>query len=341
LDGNVKLWLNAQTIPIAGQPSISANLHSKYEQCLLAPIYTAFSNTTSSAAWAAAYPKLPPVRALESPHNGMHLAVGGFDWPGAVFSPIRGANGDMGENNTAGLDPIFFFHHCFIDRVFWLWQQAHGQTENLSLIAIPGDTGTQTSNAAQQPTPGYEPGETLSLNSPLYPFTKPDGSWFTGNDLADIAKLGVKYGPGSLEDHAKPANVAAAFEKASSVPSQIIHVSGVDRTTIPGSFLITVHANINGKKELIDVEPVLSRWNVQGCANCQSHLKAEAYFSIPTRKHLALSKITSIIHPTDIQIEVNVITHLAAISLHHPLPGPFARLIKGQPFKVDIKSINY
>lgn len=30
-----------------------------------------------------------------------------------------GSHGDMGENETAAFDPIFFFHHCNIDRMFW------------------------------------------------------------------------------------------------------------------------------------------------------------------------------------------------------------------------------
>ena len=40
---------------------------------------------------------------LESPHNSIHLAVGGFDVRKMFdVSPIDGANGDMGENDTAG-----------------------------------------------------------------------------------------------------------------------------------------------------------------------------------------------------------------------------------------------
>jgi tyrosinase len=50
--------------------------------------------------------------ALEAPHNSIHLAVGGYDVTTVAgqdgdASPIVGANGDMGENDTAALDPIF------------------------------------------------------------------------------------------------------------------------------------------------------------------------------------------------------------------------------------------
>jgi tyrosinase len=60
----------------------------------------------------------------------------------ALEQPIQGANGDMGENDTAALDPIFFFHHCFVDRVFWLWQQRHRATDTFDVI--PAYAGTNS-----------------------------------------------------------------------------------------------------------------------------------------------------------------------------------------------------
>jgi tyrosinase len=44
------------------------------------------------------------------PHGTMHVAVGGFDPPGW-----------MSRFNTAGLDPIFWLHHCNIDRLWSVW----------------------------------------------------------------------------------------------------------------------------------------------------------------------------------------------------------------------------
>ena len=115
----------------------SRNEAAKYRACLDAPNFTVFSNTSSAAQWnddpgSGAVPVVP----LESPHNAIHLALGGYDVPGKKvipgtndYSPIEGANGDMGENDTAALDPIFYFHHCFVDRMFWLWQKRHGRTD--------------------------------------------------------------------------------------------------------------------------------------------------------------------------------------------------------------------
>ncbi|KAJ8131576.1 hypothetical protein O1611_g2051 [Lasiodiplodia mahajangana] len=142
-------------------------------------------------------PKKPrlPVVSLESPHNDMHLAIGGFDIPGqGNFDSIIGANGDMGENDTAAFDPIFFFHHCFIDKVFWDWQKKWGSRTQLTIEA--GYPGTNSVDY-QGPTPGVSGNTWLSMESPLAPFTIDDtegGKTLTSNDVVDIVKqLRYKY----------------------------------------------------------------------------------------------------------------------------------------------------
>ena len=44
-------------------------------------------------------------RLEQTPHNDIHVAIGGF----------------MGNPDTAGLDPIFWLHHCNIDRLWAVW----------------------------------------------------------------------------------------------------------------------------------------------------------------------------------------------------------------------------
>jgi tyrosinase len=46
---------------------------------------------------------------LESIHNGVHMWVGGT----------------MGDPSVAAYDPIFWAHHCMIDRLWYLWQLRH------------------------------------------------------------------------------------------------------------------------------------------------------------------------------------------------------------------------
>jgi tyrosinase len=275
LNQNIVNWLGS-SIVVDGE-TIPTNTAQKYKDCLDAPNYTVFSNTTSSAQWkddtgVAVVP-------IESPHNAIHLAVGGYDVGTDDLSPIEGANGDMGENDTAGLDPILFFHHCYIDRLFWLWQKKHKATDRLEIIErYPGTNSVDS----QGPTPGTVPNAWLTLDSPLDPFRKKVGRKerpCTSLDCINIEKqLGYTYGPGSLEP-------AKATAKAASGPTRMVTVRGINRARIRGSFLIQVFAHIDGKKRHVGTEGVLSRWHVEGCANCQTHLEARA--SIPLHGALA------------------------------------------------------
>jgi len=161
LNDNVTAWLNSgKTSPKAENaaqalPKVDS-IHRKYLDCLNVPEYTAFSNTTSAAHWNKDKRRNVNVTALEDPHNDVHLSVGGFYKPGDPnneFGEIAGANADMGENNTASFDPIFFFHHCNVDRMFWLWQQQNGRTDDFGIEE--GDPGAKSTNPQQGPTPNF------------------------------------------------------------------------------------------------------------------------------------------------------------------------------------------
>lgn len=179
LNANVKWWLK--------DPQ---GTRRKFERCLQAPNYTVFSNVTSAMEWnernlnvqfwgETFQPKNTSPEAivpLESPHNDIHLAVGGFNYPGLGDANTSDpkydlANGDMGENETASFDPIFFFHHCFVDKVFWDWQNAHTATKSFDIHE--GYPGTNSVDA-QGPTPGVAGGTWLNMMSPLDPFKKGD-----------------------------------------------------------------------------------------------------------------------------------------------------------------------
>lgn len=139
LNNNIAAWLKGgNPTPTDPNPS-GTGVHALFQNCLHAPNYTVFSNTTSVGEWNNTKTGIA-VTSLESPHNDIHLAIGGFDVPNQSESgQITGANGDIGEPNTAGMDPIFFFHHCNVDRMFWLWQKKNGQTEHsISLMASRG-----------------------------------------------------------------------------------------------------------------------------------------------------------------------------------------------------------
>ncbi|KAH7100112.1 Di-copper centre-containing protein [Auriculariales sp. MPI-PUGE-AT-0066] len=50
-------------------------------------------------------------KSLEAAHNSLHLIIGGA--------------GHMGQNEFAGFDPIFYMHHCNVDRIYALWEYVY------------------------------------------------------------------------------------------------------------------------------------------------------------------------------------------------------------------------
>jgi tyrosinase len=86
---------------------------------------------------------------LENFHDHVHGWVGG----------------DMSDQTTAAFDPVFFAHHCMIDRIWYLWQVEHGN--------------------------GGIPQDLLDLG--LIPFGK------RVRDVLDVQRLGYEYAQSSTE----------------------------------------------------------------------------------------------------------------------------------------------
>lgn len=297
LNGNVLNWLNS--FIIVKDKRIETNVNQKFKDCLNAPNYTVFSNTTSAAEWNINLEEgSEPVVSLESPHNSIHLAVGGCDLPTYDRSPIPDANGDMGENDTAGLDPIFYFHHCNIDRVFWLWQKKHGFTDHLEIF--PEYPGTNTVDN-QGPTPGMAPNSWLDLETPLNPFKLTEKGverTYTSLDCINTEKqLGVTYSVGSLDEFSHTKLLKAEKEDA-----KVIKVSRINKAPIRGSFLVSAFATIDGKKQHLGTEAILSRWSSQYCANCQTHLEVKAFFKLPVLKETSKNTLKASLNSVEIEI---------------------------------------
>jgi tyrosinase len=182
LNQNVQTWLNLGAFANDRGEINKGNTRQKFWDCLRVQDYTVFSNTTSAhkfnddrfkpdnKAPGQPGPQLTgPAVALESPHNDIHVAIGGVEVPGQDIDQYPYANGDMGENDTASFDPIFYFHHCFIDYLFWKWQKDHNMTEPDSISIWSGYPGTNSTDA-QGPTPGIQGNAWLTLDTHLQPF---------------------------------------------------------------------------------------------------------------------------------------------------------------------------
>jgi tyrosinase len=276
LNKNIATWLTAAPV-VDGKP-IGGFVHQLFVRCMDAPSYTLFSNLTSARAFNGSHPAGQRVVALESPHNSIHLAVGGFDVPGFSASPIDGANGDMGENDTAAFDPVFYFHHCFIDYAFWTWQVRHDSTQTLEID--PGDPGAGYSENNPPPA-GREPDERLDVNTALNPFKTADGAPMMSADVADIAALGYSYGAGSLDGFATARQAARVAADPADGATRSVHVEGLDRSKLRGSFVVSAFAEVDGEMQAIGHEAVLSRWQLGHCANCMAHRSVSADFPLP------------------------------------------------------------
>jgi len=288
LNANVWSWLNPGAIipeknaPLGDTFSIGARL----KMCMDIPNYTYFSNTTSASQYCNDYGqgKKHYIVPLESPHNAMHLAIGGF-YQENVYSgdPETGldANGDMGENNTAGIDPIFWFHHTFIDYTFWTWQRRWNKTARGSLEFEFGYPGTNTADVAGTvPSAGQASNVPLDQDSPLYPFKKSDGSFYTSLDVTNIKDLDYSYGTGSMDVFVPP-KVGSKLDLQPLKLQNLLKVTGIGRTDYKGSFVVKTYARTaQGKRHQVGSEEILSRWNVQGCKNCQNHLGVTTFVPI-------------------------------------------------------------
>lgn len=303
LNSNIKAWLHgaqdSSTPSAGGGPGPSPTdpnppydgIQWMFQNCLDAPNYTVFSNTSSAGQWNTDNPK-GLVVPLEQPHNDIHLSVGGFDIPGPYggeSGQVAGSNGDMGENNTAGLDPIFFFHHCNVDRMFWVWQKKNGFTDSLGEILGPlpnGDhyPGTNSSDA-QGPTPDYDPNTQLDLTSALWPFYVDGENPFTSNDAVNIEnQLGYTYTIGSLDTTGAIAQTEALAPSAVLTDSKLA-VTGIDRSLFAGSFVVRAYAAKTGENgaeeyQYLGHHSVLNRQSSVNCANCLNHLEVKAHFPL-------------------------------------------------------------
>jgi tyrosinase len=94
-------------------------------------------------------------------------------------------SGDMGVIATSTFDPIFWAHHCMIDRLWYLWQLQWGVTN------IP---------------PNY-------LHQTLAPWG------LTVSDVLDIHRLGYEYAGAVASSPPPPAPRPKASPKSSSAPA--------------------------------------------------------------------------------------------------------------------------
>ncbi len=309
LNANVLQWLNNKvyyaedmtSTPNQPTHTTPAGVAKAFKDCIDAPNYNVFSNVQSAAYYNKQNNPLTSAVALEHPHNDIHLSVGGFNLPSTVNqggpatdrSQIPDANADMGENDTASMDPIFYFHHCNVDRIFWLWQEKNGFTDHFDITTDQNDPGNFNGfngGNGQGPANGQTENEMLTMQTALKPFKKTETDFYTSNDCINIEKqLGYTYSRGSLVPEFQPLELASVNKEKSNLK---LHISGINRGGIKGSFIVAAFATLKNRKYLIGYHSVLSRWKVEGCANCQMHLNVFGSVNLHEYTHEQIKEMT-------------------------------------------------
>jgi tyrosinase len=132
------------------------NLFSNYNN------YTIFSNE----GWAA---DTTSYDSLESLHDNIHAELGGSE-------------GHMTIVPFSAFDPLFFLHHCNVDRIFAIWQALHPDSWIVPEVARMNSYTTSL-------------GQLLDSTSALTPFYRnSDGDFWTSDMLRDTVALGYTYG---------------------------------------------------------------------------------------------------------------------------------------------------
>ncbi|QIO54604.1 tyrosinase family protein (plasmid) [Rhizobium leguminosarum bv. trifolii] len=131
---------------------------------------------------------------LESdPHNLVHIMIGG----------VRGRVGFMSDPNYAALDPIFWLHHCNIDRLWSAWLTRSG---NIQENGASWSNGPQPRRFVMPNDAGglaeFKPGDSLP-GGPLAP-TYDDLDIGTGAVAVIAGEIGGAAMPATLSDQPPP-----------------------------------------------------------------------------------------------------------------------------------------
>ncbi|KAJ7711400.1 tyrosinase [Mycena metata] len=103
---------------------------------------------------------------LEAIHDGIHTDVGG--------------NGQMSDPSVAAFDPIFFLHHCNVDRMLSLWSAL-----NPGVWVTPGEAtgGTWT----------IPPDTRVDKTTDLTPFWSSESAYWASSEVTATSSVGYTY----------------------------------------------------------------------------------------------------------------------------------------------------
>jgi len=233
--------------------------------------------------------------ALEmDPHNIVHGLVGGGS-PTQTFPNGRPLPGLMSDPRTAALDPIFYVHHCNIDRLWESW--------NKFPVGKPSSGPTDWRN----PTSAQWLLGPASIGEREFAMPTPDGSnWvYVPEQMQDISELGYEY------DELSPDAVRAPAPRAVRTANL-----GVDAPAAAAGGLMMASQN---KVELIGASTegvsLAGAGRVRSSVRTEEQARARATASrrsvarapsLPDRVFLNLENVTGVDDSTIFQVYVGL-----------------------------------
>lgn len=155
----------------------------------------------------------------------------------------------LAQQDVAAYDPIFWFFHCNLDRLWWKWQQT------LSATTLNGFLSTVTGS------------KDWLRNSPfnsLPPFAE------TANQTIDLSTRDVGYEHPAdevtldFQPQAFASLAARALRGLHPMDKASVRIKGIDRLNIPGSFVVRLQAN----GETIASQAFFQARNPRACSAC-------------------------------------------------------------------------
>ncbi|KAG8717248.1 hypothetical protein FRC09_014559 [Ceratobasidium sp. 395] len=227
------------------------------------------------------------VASLEQLHNYIHLVVGGI--------------GHMGDNDTAGFDPIFYLHHCNVDRLLSFWEQIYPDYVAGKEGFVDKDGKTRLPFTQKYGTYIETVQEEVDEDTPLMPFRKWDYTYWSSADThllqhtpkedegllrkyytyPAIDGVELNLGPPlplkeRSEQREKLVEYFTVYSISEYAYKEYFLTVSLSETYFTGSYMLNICIQIGEDQFEIRAVAVLSRGNKSGCGNCRGRREAGA-----------------------------------------------------------------
>ncbi|CAE6536748.1 unnamed protein product [Rhizoctonia solani] len=109
---------------------------------------------------------------IEQPHNLIHVIVGGI--------------GHMSDSDTASYDPIFYLHHCNVDRLLAFWEHIYPDYTAGTEGFLEPNGFTRTPFTQAGGTWIESENQALDIDSPLWPFRDSTYNYWNSRDTHSL-----------------------------------------------------------------------------------------------------------------------------------------------------------